>query len=59
MRNTGIQIYLNTGVPQDVIRGLLFLLFYINDLFSVVQNKNNSALQFNTDLDKDNDWAYT
>ena len=53
-----IQIHLNTGVPQDLIQGLLFLLFYINDLFSVVQNKNNSASQFNTDLDKDGDWAY-
>ena len=28
-------------------------------LFSVVQNKNNSASQLNNDLNKVSDWAYT
>ena len=28
-------------------------------LFSVVQNKNNSASQLKNDLDKDSDWVYT
>ena len=28
-------------------------------LFSVVQNKNNSASQLNNDLDKVSDWEYT
>ena len=28
-------------------------------LFSVVQNKNNSASQLNNDLSKVSDWAYT
>ena len=28
-------------------------------LFSIVQNKNNSASQLDNDLDKVDDWAYT
>ena len=34
-------------------------LMMTTSLFSIVQNKNNSASQFNNDLDKVGDWAYT
>ena len=31
----------------------------MTSLFSIVQNKNNSASQLNNDLDKVSDWVYT
>ena len=59
----------------SVLGPLLFLIYinYLTDgtssiekpfaddisLFSVVQNKNNSASQLNNDLNKVSDWAYT
>ena len=56
MRNTGnsniFEYWSATGLNSRTA-------VFVNDFFSVVQNKNNSASQFHTDLDKDSDWAYT
>ena len=50
-------IYIN-----DLTDGISSIVkFFADDtsLFSIVQNKNNSASQLNNDLDKVSDWAYT
>ena len=47
---------------NDLSNGILSLVELFLDvtlLFSVVQNKNDSASQLNNDLDKVSDWAYS
>ena len=43
----------------DGISSIVKLFADDTSLFSIVQNKNNSASQLNNDLDKVSDWAYT
>ena len=50
-------IYIND--LTDGISSIVKLFADDTSLFSIVQNKNNSASQFNNDLDKISDWAYT
>ena len=42
----------------DGILSLVKLFADDTSLFSIVQNKNNSASQLNNDLDRVSDWAY-
>ena len=50
-------IYIND--LTDGISSIVKLFAGDTSLFSVFQNKNNSASQLNNDLDKISDWAYT
>ena len=50
-------IYIND--LTDGITSIVKLFADDASLFSIVQNKNNSASQLNNDLDKVSDWAYT
>ena len=50
-------IYIND--LNDGISAIVKLFADDTSLFSIVQNRNNSASQVNNDLDKINDWAYT
>ena len=50
-------IYIND--LTDGIPSIVKLFADDTSLFLIVQNKNNSALQLNNDLDKISDWAYT
>ena len=51
------QIYIND--LTDGISSIVKLFADDTSLFSVVQNKNNSASQLSNDLDEISDWAYT
>ena len=50
-------IYINDLI--DGIPSIVKLFADDTSLFSINQNKNNSASQLNNDLDKVSDWAYT
>ena len=50
-------IYIND--LADGISSIVKLFADDTSLFSIVQNKNNSASWLNNDLDKVSDWAYT
>ena len=43
----------------DGFSSIVKLIAHDTSLFSIVQNKNNSASPLNNDLDKMSDWAYT
>ena len=50
---------ININDLTDGISSIVKLFADDISLFSIVQNKNNSASQLNNDLDKISDWAYT